>query len=162
MGVSLEDLRAENAIPSYMAGASIVRQGTMFATRSRREERSCGVREHGSAPALGKGRSTEGLSHPGSSTAVAAAAAAGGAALRSRTTTAKDTVVEVAALELKLDQCELDQPHMITVAEGDTVRGVLAQYGITDKQLRTWNRKHFPVGERGRLLVGQPLIVRKL
>lgn len=46
------------------------------------------------------------------------------------------------------------------VRQGDSVEGLAAQYGTTTEQIRSDNRRHFPVGEAGFLCPGQTLMLR--
>lgn len=46
------------------------------------------------------------------------------------------------------------------VRQGDSIEGLAAQHGTTPEQIRSDNRRHFPVGETGFLCPGQTLMLR--
>ena len=48
------------------------------------------------------------------------------------------------------------------VREGDTVEGLCEQHGISEEELRSWNRVHFPLGFKGALFPGQVLVVKRV
>ena len=147
LGVSLADVRAENGVPEYMAGCTIVREGTLFRVRRRGDGGGSGGGGGGGGDVGGGG---------GAGGAAAAVCDAGGGSY------AGGGLAAVAQQHAADAAAPPPKPHMVTVQASDTVRGLMEMHGIKESQIRAWNRDHFPLGDIGGLRVGKTLIVRKL
>ena len=56
-----------------------------------------------------------------------------------------------------------DRPVLHTVAHGDTLESVREIYGITEAEIRNWNRAHIPKGHATLMLrTGMQLVIRRL